>query len=127
MTTSRARRALFATLGAAALLIGGWACHSGGGGAGGNGTTSSACGTGGSALAADGGSCGDPNAPAPPQKSCTCDGDIAKECPLPPSVSDDDGTYTTVYYYANPQCVAGLCRYCVTSTSSEDPGATGAP
>jgi hypothetical protein len=37
----------------------------------------------------------------------------------------DDGLNTTVYYFSDPVCCAGTCTYCMTTTSMEDPCATG--
>jgi hypothetical protein len=126
-----------------ALAFGGWACSGGstsstgsgtGSGSTGSGSTSNgksggssgaACsGTGG--FPADAGMCEDQRLAPSPLLPTACDpcGDVATECPLPPSQMSDDGTFTTIYYFSDPICRAGFCTYCMTRTSSEDPCAT---
>ncbi|MFT3769099.1 MAG: hypothetical protein QM820_26970 [Minicystis sp.] len=118
-----ARKPLFVVAGLLALTCATWSCTSssgkGGGGSGGSGGNAGNSGTGGSCMAL--------NAPAPPGKSCDPSKDITTECPLPDTITESDGSYTTVYYYSNPSCVSGKCVYCSTSTTSEDPNATAAP
>jgi hypothetical protein len=121
------RRSVLAIAGGMAIALASWACSHDTGGSGAGTSGAGACGAGAGGAAHDAGQCEDPAAPVPPQKACTCGGDIFTQCPLPASVSNDDGEYTTVYYYSAPACVAGYCHYCVTSTMTEDPGVTGVP
>ena len=53
-----------------------------------------------------------PDAPAPPARSCSNDGDAsddaAAECPPPPSVCTDAWWLA---YYTNGRCVGGACAF----------------
>jgi hypothetical protein len=73
--------------------------------------------------------CGKPpeGAPEPPTQVCMSNQNPRDVCPLPKSVSVAEFDGTTVYYYSHPTCVDFVCHYCVTSTYTEDPGATAAP
>jgi hypothetical protein len=128
------QRSIITTAGALGLLLAGWACNTSSGGA------CTGVPDGGEAGGSGGGGGGsacmdsehvkpyyDAQYTAPPKKTCDPCGDIYKECPLPKTQSYDDGEYTTIFYFANPTCQAGVCHYCVSQTSSEDPGVTGVP
>ena len=126
-------RAAIVAVGGLSLLIAGFGCATnvaGGSGAGGSGGTCSGVPDGGSMppVQGVGGCMAASDVPSPPPKK-TCDpcGDIYKECPLPQSQTNDDGEETTIYYFSNPTCQDGVCHYCVTTTTSEDPGVTAAP
>jgi hypothetical protein len=111
-----------------ALAFAGWACSSSSvatGATGGTGDTGATCT--GTRPATDAAVCMLPSqAPSPPPKK-TCDPckDVYTECPLPPSQMADNGGWTTVYYFADPACLDGVCTYCMTETQTEDPCTTG--
>jgi hypothetical protein len=109
------RRTVF-VVASLALALAGWAC---------SGSSSS----GSSSSGGTGGSCQGPYPVPVPKTACDPSKDVYTQCPLPATVTSPDVSnpgYDTVYYFSDPACQSGVCTYCVTSTTSEDPCETSA-
>jgi hypothetical protein len=114
MATKSWMRTGILMVGAAGLVVASWSCKNDG-----------------VACTGSGGGSAEANLPVQPKRACTGQGDIATECPLPESVygaiDPSDPELETIYYYSDPACVDGYCRYCVTFGVFEDPNDTAAP
>jgi hypothetical protein len=109
MKTTSWKRSAIVMAAAVGMVLASWSCKSDGG-----------------ACSGHGGAGGAAAAPEPPRKACDPNGDIAKECPLPPTAYGPSTQFetVTVYYYTDPTCADGFCHYCVSWTETEDPNAT---